>query len=173
MQKFGTEAQKDHWLPRFATGELRGGLALTEPDAGTDLQGIRTTRAATATSTSINGAKLWITNAIEGDVLAVLVKTDPDAQPRHQGMSMLIAPTRDLATGADFRASPRGRKLQKLGYRGIDTGEIGVRRLPPVDARLSPGRRRGGQGLPDGHRRAGDRPGQRRRPRRRHRAGGR
>src|ERR1700722_12015150 len=139
VQKFGTQAQKEHWLPRFATGELRGGLALTEPGAGTDLQGILTT-ARRASSPGgdvyrINGSKLWITNAIEGDILAVLVKTNPEAQPRHSGMSMLIVPTRDLETGAEAPGVTRGRKLPKLGYRGIDTGEIGFNEAP-VDARL-------------------------------------
>ena len=135
VQKFGTAAQKDHWLPRFATGELRGGLALTEPDAGTDLQGIRTTARRAGDDYLITGAKLWITNAIEGDILAVLVKTDPAAQPRHRGMSMLIMPTRDPETRADAKGVTRGRKLPKLGYRGIDTGEIGFADAP-CDARL-------------------------------------
>ncbi|HEX3917890.1 MAG TPA: acyl-CoA dehydrogenase family protein [Caulobacteraceae bacterium] len=139
VQKFGTQAQKEHWLPRFATGELRGGLALTEPDAGTDLQGIRTT-ARRASSPGgdvyrITGSKLWITNVLEGDILAVLVKTDPEAQPRHRGMSMLIVPTRDKETGAETEGVSRGRKLQKLGYRGIDTGGISFDDAP-VDARL-------------------------------------
>ena len=125
VQKFGTQAQKEHWLPRFATGELRGGLGLTEPGAGTDLQGIRTTARRVDDSYIVNGSKLWITNVIEGDVLALLVKTDPEAQPRHRGMSMLIVPTRDLATREDLPGVQRGRKLPKLGYRGIDTGEIG------------------------------------------------
>ena len=135
VQKFGTQAQKEHWLPRFATGELRGGLALTEPGAGTDLQGILTTARRDGDVYRINGAKLWITNALEGDILAVLVKTDPDAQPRHAGMSMLITPTRNLETGAEAEGVTRGRKLPKLGYRGIDTGEIGFADAP-VDARL-------------------------------------
>jgi hypothetical protein len=125
VQKFGTQRQKDHWLPAFATGELRGGLALTEPGAGTDLQGILTTATRHGEAYRINGSKLWITNAIEGDVLAVLVKTDPDAEPRHRGMSVLIAQTRDPATGLGAPGVHRGRKLPKLGYRGIDTGEIG------------------------------------------------
>jgi alkylation response protein AidB-like acyl-CoA dehydrogenase len=125
VQKFGTEAQKQHWLPRFATGELRGGLGLTEPGAGTDLQGIRTTARRDGEAYVVNGSKLWITNVIEGDVLALLVKTDPDAQPRHRGMSMLITPTRDPQTRTDLPGIDRGRKLPKLGYRGIDTGEIG------------------------------------------------
>lgn len=135
VQKFGTPAQKDHWLPRFATGELRGGLALTEPDAGTDLQGIRTTARRDGDVYRINGSKLWITNAIEGDILAVLVKTDPGAEPRHRGMSMLIAPTRDPATGKQAEGVSRGGKLPKLGYRGIDTGAISFDDAP-VDARL-------------------------------------
>ena len=135
VQKFGTPAQKDHWLPRFATGELRGGLALTEADAGTDLQGIRTTARKDGDVYRINGSKLWITNAIEGDILAVLVKTDPGAEPRHRGMSMLIAPTRDPETGKEAEGVSRGRKLPKLGYRGIDTGAIAFDDSP-VDARL-------------------------------------
>jgi alkylation response protein AidB-like acyl-CoA dehydrogenase len=124
VQKFGTQRQKDHWLPRFATGELKGGLALTEADAGTDLQGIRTVARRDGNDYRIDGAKLWITNAIEGDILAVLVKTDPNAQPRHRGMTMLIAPTRDMASGESLPGVRRGRKLPKLGYLGIDTGEI-------------------------------------------------
>jgi alkylation response protein AidB-like acyl-CoA dehydrogenase len=124
VQKFGTQGQKDHWLPKFATGELRGGLGLTEADAGTDLQGIRATATREGENYRVNGAKLWITNAIEGDILALLVKTDPRAQPRHRGMTMLIVPTRDAATGESLPGVRRGRKLPKLGYRGIDTGEI-------------------------------------------------
>ncbi len=124
VQKFGTPAQKDHWLPRFATGELRGGLALTEPDAGTDLQGIRTVARRDGDAYRVTGAKMWITNALEGDILAVLVKTDPDATPRHRGMTMLICPTRNMETRAELPGVARGRKLPKLGYRGIDTGEI-------------------------------------------------
>jgi alkylation response protein AidB-like acyl-CoA dehydrogenase len=139
VQKFGTQAQKEHWLPRFATGELRGGLALTEPDAGTDLQGIRTTARRASSPEGdvyrITGSKLWITNVLEGDILAVLVKTDPEAQPRHRGMSMLIVPTRDKETGAEAEGVSRGKKLPKLGYRGIDTGGISFD-AAPVDARL-------------------------------------
>jgi alkylation response protein AidB-like acyl-CoA dehydrogenase len=125
VQKFGTERQKQHWLPQFATGELRGGLALTEPGAGTDLQGIRTVARREGDRYVVNGSKLWITNVIEGDILATLVKTDPEAQPRHRGMSMLITPTRDAVTREDLPGIDRGRKLPKLGYRGIDTGEMG------------------------------------------------
>jgi alkylation response protein AidB-like acyl-CoA dehydrogenase len=136
VQKFGTDAQKQHWLPKFATGELRGGLALTEPDAGTDLQGIRTNARRVGDQYLINGAKMWITNGVEGDILAVLVKTDPEAQPRHKGISMFIVPTRDPETGADMPGIIRGRKLPKLGYKGVDTGEMAFSDCP-VDAALS------------------------------------
>lgn len=116
IEKFGTPAQKTAWLPKLASGELRGGLALTEPDAGTDLQGIRMTARRDGGDYVINGTKTWISNGIHGSVFALLVKTNPDAQPRHQGMSLFIAPS-----GPGFRV---GRKLEKLGYHSIDSGEL-------------------------------------------------
>ncbi|MEX5684746.1 acyl-CoA dehydrogenase family protein [Pseudomonas silesiensis] len=116
IEKFGTKEQKVEWLPRLATGEIRGGLALTEPDAGTDLQGIRMTARLDGDHYVINGSKTWITNGIEGSCFALLVKTDPQAQPRHKGMSLFIAPK-----GNGFTA---GRKLDKLGYKAIETSEL-------------------------------------------------
>ena len=79
VEKFGTEDQKNLWLPKFATGEVRGGLALTEPDAGTDLQGIRTQAKWNGSEYVINGTKTWISNGIEGSAVALLVKTNPNA----------------------------------------------------------------------------------------------
>lgn len=116
VEKFGTEAQKRNWLPKFATGELRGGLALTEPDAGTDLQALRTSARRDADGYVINGTKTWISNGLEGDCVALLVKTNPAAEPRHTGMSLFIAPK---ASG--YRV---GRKLKKLGYNSIDSVEL-------------------------------------------------
>ena len=116
VAKSGTAAQKEKFLPIFATGELRGGLALTEPDAGTDLQAIRTTARREGDHYVVNGTKTWISNGIEGTCFALLVKTDTTAQPRHHGMSMLIA-----EKGPGFRV---GRKLEKLGYKGIDSAEL-------------------------------------------------
>jgi alkylation response protein AidB-like acyl-CoA dehydrogenase len=116
IEKFGTEAQKQAWLPRLASGAVRGGLALTEPDAGTDLQAIRTTAMRDSDGYLINGAKTWISNGIEGSCFALLVKTDPAAQPRYKGMSLFIAPKQ-----AGFTV---GRKLEKLGYKSIDSGEL-------------------------------------------------
>ncbi|MDZ4777311.1 MAG: acyl-CoA dehydrogenase family protein [Alphaproteobacteria bacterium] len=125
VQRFGTPKQKDYWLPKFASGEMRGGLGLTEPDAGTDLQGIRTRATKKGNDTYVvNGAKTWITNVIEGQCLALLVKTDPEAQPRHKGMSMFIAPKIDPETKKPIAGVSLGKKLNKLGYRGVDTGQI-------------------------------------------------
>ena len=116
VTRMGTEEQKREWLPRFATGELRGGLALTEPDAGTDLQGIRTRARKDGNGYVIDGTKTWISNGIHGTVFALLVKTDPEATPRHKGMSMFLA-----EKGEGFTVS---KKLEKLGYKGIDSAEL-------------------------------------------------
>jgi alkylation response protein AidB-like acyl-CoA dehydrogenase len=116
VQRFGTSEQKRLYLPRFAGGELRGGIALTEPDCGTDLQAVRTHARRDGDHYIVNGAKTWITNSAEGHILAVLVKTDTDAQPPHRGMSLLL-----IEKGPGFRVV---RKLDKLGYRGVDTAEL-------------------------------------------------
>jgi alkylation response protein AidB-like acyl-CoA dehydrogenase len=116
IERFGTPQQKAQWLPKIASGEIRGGLALTEPDAGTDLQGIRMTAKRDGDDYVINGTKTWITNGAEGSCFAMLVKTNPDAKPRYTGMSLFIAPKKE-----GFSV---GRKLPKLGYKSIDTAEL-------------------------------------------------
>ena len=115
VQRFGTDQQKHRWLPKFAAGELRGGIALTEPDCGTDLQAVRTRAERKGNAYLVNGTKTWITNSVEGDILAVLVKTDSGAEPRHRGMSLLLV---EQGEGVDTG------KLKKLGYRGVDTGQV-------------------------------------------------
>ena len=124
VQRFGTDRQKEYWLPKFATGELRGGLGLTEPDAGTDLQAIRTVAKREGDKYVVNGTKTWISNAIEGHANALLVKTDPDAEPRYKGMSMMIITKIDPETGEPLPGVQNGKKLEKLGYKGIDSGEF-------------------------------------------------
>jgi alkylation response protein AidB-like acyl-CoA dehydrogenase len=116
VERFGTPAQKEEFLPRFASGALRGGLALTEPDCGTDLQAIRTVARRDGAEYVIDGTKTWISNGIHGQIFALLVKTDPAAQPRHRGMSLFLA-----EKGPGFTV---GRKLEKLGYKGIDSAEL-------------------------------------------------
>ena len=121
VEKFGTPAQKARWLPKFASGEIRGGLALTEPDAGTDLQALRMTARRDGDDYVVNGTKTWISNGIKGSAFALLVKTDPAAEPRYKGMSLFIA-DRPAGTGRDgFRV---GKKIEKLGYKCIDSAEL-------------------------------------------------
>jgi alkylation response protein AidB-like acyl-CoA dehydrogenase len=116
VARYGTKAQKEKFLPRFASGEIRGGLALTEPDCGTDLQAIRTRAVKQGEHYVVNGTKTWISNGIKGSCFALLVKTDPEAKPRHKGMTMFLA-----EKGPGFRVS---KKLEKLGYKGIDSAEL-------------------------------------------------
>ena len=116
VQRCGTDEQKAHYLPKFATGELRGGIGLTEPDAGTDLQNIRTVAVRDGDDYVVNGSKMWITNSGSGNTILLLVKTDPTAEPRHKGMSLFIA-----EKGEGFIVS---KKLEKLGYKGIDSNAL-------------------------------------------------
>lgn len=116
VERGGTPEQKSAWLPRFATGEIRGGLGLTEPDAGTDLQGIRMVARRDGDDYVLNGTKTWISNGVYGTCFAVLAKTDPEAEPRHKGMTMFIC-----EKGTGFTV---GRKIKKLGYRSIDSAEL-------------------------------------------------
>jgi alkylation response protein AidB-like acyl-CoA dehydrogenase len=116
VERFGTLTQKSKWLPKFASGEIRGGLGLTEPNAGTDLQAIRTVAVRDGDDYVINGGKTWISNGIKGNCFALLVKTDPKAEPRYKGMSFFIAPK-----GEGFTT---GKKFKKLGYNCIDSAEL-------------------------------------------------
>jgi alkylation response protein AidB-like acyl-CoA dehydrogenase len=113
----GTEEQRARWLPDLASGKRRSGIALTEPGAGSDLQGISTVARRAGDHYVVNGAKTWITNARYADPLPVLVKTDPDAQPRHKGMTILMIEqgTPGFAVGKD---------LGKLGYKGPESSEV-------------------------------------------------
>ena len=117
IHRFGTDEQRAEFLPALAAGDLRGGLALTEPDCGTDLQAVRTTAVRDGENYRINGTKTWITNARYGNCLALLVKTDPAVQPRYRGMSIFLVKK-------DVDGYRPGEKLGKLGYKGVDTVEV-------------------------------------------------
>lgn len=116
ITRYGTEAQKRDWLPKLASGELRAGLALTEPEGGSDVANLRTTAVRDGDGYVVNGNKLFITNGRRGTVFMLLARTDPAATPPHRGITALIA-----EKGPGFTA---GRDLNKLGYRGIDTSEL-------------------------------------------------
>lgn len=117
LARNGTEEQKRRWLTDLGTGTRRSGLALTEPNAGSDLQGILTVARRAGDHYVVNGTKTWITNARHADPLPVLVKTDPTAEPRHKGMSILMME----AGTPGFTVS---RDIEKLGYKGTESSEV-------------------------------------------------
>lgn len=113
---FGTEEQKQRYLPRMSTGEIRATMALTEPGGGSDLQAMTTVAKRDADGYTINGAKTWISNARRSQLIALLCKTDPAAEPRHRGISILL-----VEHGPGLTVS---RDLPKLGYKGVETCEL-------------------------------------------------
>ena len=117
LARYGTPSQKQRFLPDLATGKRRTGIALTEPGAGSDLQGIATTAQRHGDHYVVNGTKTWITNARHADPLPVLVKTDPQAQPRHRGMTILLIER-------DTPGFTVGKDLGKLGYKGPESSEV-------------------------------------------------
>ncbi len=126
---YGTEEQKQKYLPRMATGELRATMALTEPGGGSDLQAMRTVATRDDEGYRINGSKTWITNARRSDLVALLCKTDPDAKPKHKGVSILLV---EKVPG--FTVS---KDLPKLGYKGVESCELSFEDCRvPADALL-------------------------------------
>jgi alkylation response protein AidB-like acyl-CoA dehydrogenase len=117
VSRFGTDDQKQRFLPGLATGEQRGGICLTESNAGTDLQNISTTAARDGGSYRVNGSKMWITNARHGNTFLLLAKTDSAAQPAYRGMSAFII--EKGAPGLNV-----GRDIDKLGYKSVETCEL-------------------------------------------------
>lgn len=128
----GTEEQRDRYLPRLATGEVRAAMALTEPGGGSDLQALRTTATPTGDGYVVDGSKTWITNARRAQLVAVLCKTDPAAVPPHRGISVLLT-----EKGPGFVIS---RDLGKLGYRGVESCEIAFQGLRVPTSALLGGR---------------------------------
>jgi alkylation response protein AidB-like acyl-CoA dehydrogenase len=117
LSLFGTDEQKQTYLPPMATGELRATMALTEPAGGSDLQNLTTVARADGDELVINGAKTWISNARRSGLIALLCKTDPDTQPKHKGISVVLVenPAAGLAISRD---------LPKLGYKGVESCEL-------------------------------------------------
>jgi alkylation response protein AidB-like acyl-CoA dehydrogenase len=116
ISNYGTQDQKDTYLPGMATGQIRATMALTEPGGGSDLQAMRTVARRTADEYIVNGSKTWISNARRSQLTALLCKTDPDARPVHTGMSILL-----VEHGPGFEVS---RDLPKLGYKGVESCEL-------------------------------------------------
>jgi alkylation response protein AidB-like acyl-CoA dehydrogenase len=127
LMKFGTEEQRQKYLPRMATGEIRAAFSLSEPELGSDVQAIKTSgKRVDGDAYEINGQKMWVTNGLLSSLVFVLVRTDPNAEPRHRGMTCFIAekePGVAQGTGeyAGFNVPP---KIKKLGYKGVESTEL-------------------------------------------------
>lgn len=117
LTRFGTSEQKRRLLPALAEGKHRGAIALSEPNAGTDLQAITTTAKRDGDSYVVNGSKMWITNARQGDTFLLLAKTDPQARPAHRGMSAFVVEKGSKGLNV-------GRDIDKLGYKTVETSEL-------------------------------------------------
>ncbi|WP_182379221.1 acyl-CoA dehydrogenase family protein [Nocardioides sp. WS12] len=127
--QFGTEEQKQRYLPRMATGELRATMALTEPGGGSDLKAMKTVARLDGDEYVVNGSKTWITNARRSGLIALLCKTDPKAEPRQRGVSILL-----IEHGPGLHVS---RDLPKLGYKGVESCELSFDDFrTPVDTLL-------------------------------------
>ena len=149
LETFGTEEQKRTYLPPMATGELRATMALTEPGGGSDLQNMTTVACRDGDDLVINGSKTWISNARRSGLIALLCKTDPQATPRHKGISVVLVES----TTPGLTVS---RDLPKLGYKGVESCELSFDDCR-VPASADPGRR-GGQGFFADDEGPGDRP---------------
>ncbi len=137
LEAGGTEAQKQTWLPRLATGEIMAAVAVTEPDYGSDVANLKVTATKTADGAGyvINGVKTWCTFAARGDVLMLLARTDPDRSKTHRGLSLFIVPkprgnghgfafTQDGSEGGPAGGKMEGRPIDTLGYRGMHSYEV-------------------------------------------------
>ncbi len=131
----GTDEQKQNYLPRLAVGEIRSCFSMTEPDAGSDVQAIRTIARREGDEFVIDGNKMWVTNGDRASLIALLVKTDPDADPRHTGMTALIVEKEAMVAQQNgLTVSP---PLGKLGYHGVESVEFAFEEFRvPVSAVL-------------------------------------
>jgi hypothetical protein len=122
LMRDGTDEQRERFLPRMATGELRCAFSMTEPECGSDVQAIRSRAVRDGEDYVVNGQKMWVTNGLRAGMVATLVKTDPEADPPHRGMSCLLVEKEPGASrGGGLEIPP---PLQKLGYKGVETTEL-------------------------------------------------
>jgi alkylation response protein AidB-like acyl-CoA dehydrogenase len=127
LMKFGTEEQKQYFLPKMATGEIRAAFSLSEPETGSDVQGIKATARQGADGRwELNGQKMWVTNGLGSGVVFVLMKTDPKADPPYKGMTCFITekePWKEVNEG-DFAGLTVPPKIKKMGYKGVESTEL-------------------------------------------------
>jgi alkylation response protein AidB-like acyl-CoA dehydrogenase len=127
LMKFGTDEQKDHYLPRMATGEIRAAFSLSEPETGSDVQGIKATASKGEDGNwELNGQKMWVTNGLGSDLVFVLMRTDTTAEPPYKGMTCFITekePWKEVNEG-DFAGLTVPPKIKKMGYKGVESTEL-------------------------------------------------
>jgi alkylation response protein AidB-like acyl-CoA dehydrogenase len=137
LVRFGSQEQKQRFLPLLATGEKRGGICLSESGAGTDLQNIATVAVRQGDEYRVTGSKMWITNARHGNTFLLLAKTDPSAQPPHRGMSaFIIEKSAEKSGEKGARGLTVGRDIDKLGYKSVETCELHFDNFPVPAANL-------------------------------------
>jgi alkylation response protein AidB-like acyl-CoA dehydrogenase len=122
LMRDGTEEQRERFLPRMASGEMRCAFSMTEPECGSDVQAIRSRAVRDGDDYLVSGQKMWVTNGLRSGMVATLVKTDPDAQPAHRGMSCLLIEKQPGADREGGLTIPP--QLRKLGYKGVETTEL-------------------------------------------------
>jgi alkylation response protein AidB-like acyl-CoA dehydrogenase len=122
IARYGTEEQRRRYLPKMATGELRSAFSMTEPHAGSDVQAIRTRAVREGDDWLITGQKMWVTNGLRAGMLTLLAVTDPEAQPRHRGLTAFVLEKEPGATAQPGLAIPP--PLRKLGYKGVESTEL-------------------------------------------------
>ena len=122
LKKFGSDEQKQRWLPRMATGELRAALSMSEPGAGSDVQSIQCRAVRDGDTFVVNGTKMWVTNGLRAGLVVLLCKTDPSADPPHRGMSLLFVEKEPEARKFEGISIPPN--IEKMGYHGVETTEL-------------------------------------------------
>jgi alkylation response protein AidB-like acyl-CoA dehydrogenase len=126
LMKFGTDEQKQKYLPKMAVGAMRAAFSLSEPELGSDVAAIKTSAKKVGDAYEINGTKMWVTNGLLSSLVFVLVRTDPDAEPRHRGLTCFIAEkepgvAENTGDWAGFNVPP---KIKKMGYKGVESTEL-------------------------------------------------
>jgi alkylation response protein AidB-like acyl-CoA dehydrogenase len=122
LMKFGTDEQKQKYLPRMASGEIRAAFSLSEPELGSDVQAIKSTARKEGEHYEINGQKMWVTNGLLSGLVFVLVKTDSEAEPRYKGMTCFICEKEPGSAENNGLTIPP--KIRKLGYKGVESTEL-------------------------------------------------
>src|SRR2546422_6643272 len=122
LKQYGSEEQKERWLPRMATGELRAALSMSEPGAGSDVQAIQCRALRDGDRYVVNGTKMWVTNGLRAGLVVLLCKTDPSADPPHRGMSVLMVEKDPEAN--TFQGITIPPNIEKMGYHGVETTEL-------------------------------------------------